>query len=81
MTQLAPFSRVTHLMTMSNEEILIPNHRAIREDLPRAIFGGAQARGPIIDQEGREIPEESPGRSSSGLPLRFRQFAPIRSAI
>jgi hypothetical protein len=66
-------------MTMSNEEILIPNSTRSRGDNPRGdnrrgdnprgdsrrtTSGGSfrtQARGPIIDQEGREIPPESLG--------------------
>jgi hypothetical protein len=49
-------------MVMSNEEILIPGtsrSRSGSSGKTRATFSGAQARGPIIDQEGREIPQES----------------------
>jgi uncharacterized protein DUF4112 len=73
-TQLAPALRVTHVMAMSNEEILIPNHTRSRGDSPRSnkprsdsrrpTSGGAfrtQAQGKIIDQEGREIPPETLG--------------------
>ena len=70
MTQLAAAWRVTHVMTMSNEEILIPNPARFRSDGPgetsRATFRGANARGPIIDQEGREIPQESLGPQFEG---------------
>ncbi len=56
-------------MAMSNEEILIPNKARSRSDHPwgegrRTSSGGTfrtQTRGPIIDQEGREIPPESLG--------------------
>jgi Domain of unknown function (DUF4112) len=69
-TQLAAAWRVTHVMTMSNEEILIPNPARSRSDGPgktsRATFRGANARGPIIDQEGREIPQESLGPQFEG---------------
>jgi len=41
---------------MSNEEILIPKNPRSRGDSFRR-----QARGPIIDQDGREIPEQSLG--------------------
>ncbi|MGA7997876.1 MAG: DUF4112 domain-containing protein [Bradyrhizobium sp.] len=51
-------------MTMSNEEILIPN--PARAGRSSRAFGGAQPRGPIIDQEGREIPEESLGAQFQG---------------
>ncbi len=63
MTQLALVSGVTHVMTMSNEEILSPQPARSRGDNPRktsrATFRDAEARGPIIDQEGREIPAET----------------------
>jgi Domain of unknown function (DUF4112) len=50
-------------MAMSNEEIILPNAAGPRGDssgkTSRAPFGSAEPRGPIIDQEGREIPRES----------------------
>jgi hypothetical protein len=50
---------------MSNEEILSPNTARSRSGSSRktsgAPFRGAEARGPIIDQEGREIAAESLG--------------------
>src|SRR5262249_23970209 len=57
MTQLAPPCRVTHLMPMSNEEILAAEHARWRS--ASASSRSARARAPIIDQEGREIPEET----------------------
>jgi hypothetical protein len=39
-------------MAMSNDDIFAPNRSRSRPP-----FGGAQARGKVIDQEGREIPE------------------------
>jgi hypothetical protein len=61
-------------MTMPNEEILIPIPvRAGKSS--RATFGGAQARGPIIDQEGREIPEESFGPQFQGAGFDGIRFA------
>jgi len=39
-------------MAMPNDDIFTPN--ATRPQQP---FGGARTRGPVIDQEGREIPE------------------------
>ncbi len=45
-------------MAMSNDDILSPG--TVRSGkASRATFRGAEARGPIIDQEGREIPLES----------------------
>jgi len=58
MTQLAQPCRVTHLMAMSNEEILAPDHTRFRRSA-NGRSRSARARGPIIDQEGREIPEEA----------------------
>jgi hypothetical protein len=65
MTQLAPALRVTHVMAMSNDEIISPQPARSRSSssgkTSRATFGGPQPRGPIIDQEGREIPADSLG--------------------
>ena len=62
-------------MTMSNEEILVPPRAHARGDGPqhgsRAGFRGAQAHGPIIDQEGREIPAESLGTQFQGFRFDF----------
>jgi hypothetical protein len=69
MTQLALSLRVTHVMTMSNEEILVPN--TARGRTSRATFRGAEARGPIIDQEGREIPAESLREQARGFRFDF----------
>ncbi|SHG71770.1 protein of unknown function [Bradyrhizobium erythrophlei] len=66
MTQLAPASRVTHVMSMSNEEILVPNPARSGKN-SRAHFGGTHPRGPIIDQDGREIPEASLGSQFQGF--------------
>jgi hypothetical protein len=56
-------------MTMSNEEIISPD--AARSRRSSAAFGGAAARGPIIDQEGREIPPESLGERFQGFRVDF----------
>jgi hypothetical protein len=53
---------------MSNEEILAPDARSRRS---QSAFRGSQARGPIIDQEGREIPEESLGWQARGFRFDF----------
>ena len=76
MTQLAPGSRVTHLMAMSNEEIISPrsrsdNSRSSSGKAFGATFGGAEPRGPIIDQEGREIPVETLGPQLHGFRFDF----------
>ena len=70
MTQLAPASGVTHLMTMSNDEILF-TRPARPGKTSRATFRGPEARGPIIDQEGREIPAESLGPQVNGFRFEF----------
>jgi uncharacterized protein DUF4112 len=58
---------------MSNEEILVPNDtRSRRESSGRSsrrTFAGAQARGPVIDQDGREIPQESLHAHTRGFRL------------
>jgi hypothetical protein len=81
MTQLAPALRVTHVMAMSNEEILVPNPARSRGkrsgNTSRADFAGAQARGPVIDQEGREIPAESLGPQIGGLRFDFGSAHPF----
>jgi Domain of unknown function (DUF4112) len=57
-------------MAMSNEEILVPNTaRAGRTS--GAPFRGGGARGPIIDQEGREIPAESLGPQAQSFRFDF----------
>lgn len=48
-------------MAMSNEEILVPDDHRFRRTSSRSARA-AEKRGPIIDQEGREIPEESLGQ-------------------
>jgi Domain of unknown function (DUF4112) len=72
-TQLAPASRVTHVMEMSNEEIISPQPARSRSSSSgrTATFDGPQARGPIIDQDGREIPAESLGGQFSGFRIDF----------
>src|SRR5471030_2291588 len=58
--QLASALRVTHVMVMSNEEILFPRSaRSAR--VADAAFRGPEPHGPVIDQDGREIPAETLG--------------------
>jgi len=57
-------------MPMSNDDILSrSNARSGRTS--RATLRGAKARGPIIDQEGREIPAESLGAQLGGFRFDF----------
>jgi hypothetical protein len=53
---------------MSNEEILVPGARS---RTGRSGFRGSRTRGPIIDQEGREIPEEALGWQARGFRFDF----------
>jgi hypothetical protein len=69
-TQLVPTSGVTHVMTMSSDEIY-SRSTARSGRTSRATFRGAQAQGPIIDQEGREIPAESLGPQFHGFRFDF----------
>jgi uncharacterized protein DUF4112 len=75
MTQLAQACRVTHLVAMSNEQTVELENPRLRGRSGRA-FRGTRSRGPIIDQEGREIPEESleQSRLDEGLADRFQRF-------
>jgi Domain of unknown function (DUF4112) len=57
-------------MAMSNEEILAPESKR-PGSTSRATFRGAEPRGPIIDQEGREIPPESLGPRLNGFRFDF----------
>jgi hypothetical protein len=57
-------------MTMSNEEILAPD-TARPGRTSGANFRGAETRGPIIDQEGREIPAESLSGQFHGFRFDF----------
>jgi len=62
-------------MAMSNDDILFRSTVRSRGDSPpkasRATFRGPEARGPIIDQEGREIPAESLGAPFHGFRFDF----------
>jgi hypothetical protein len=55
-------------MAMSNEEIIAPAAARGRRQGP---FRGAQPRGPVIDQEGREIPSETLGSPFQGVKFDF----------
>ena len=57
-------------MTMSNEEIISPATARARTS-SGARFRGAEPRGPIIDQEGREIRPEALGPQAGGFQFDF----------
>jgi hypothetical protein len=63
--QLALAGRAPHLMAMSNDEIFARS--TVRANGP---FRGAKVRGPVIDQDGREIPEP-PASGFGGLRFDF----------
>jgi hypothetical protein len=58
-------------MAVSNEEILVPNTARSRRDSSgrssRASYRAGEARGPIIDQDGREIPPDWLHRRGHGF--------------
>jgi len=54
-------------MAMSNEDIFVPN----RSRTERPSSGRAQGRGPVIDQEGREIPDASLRGQFEGFRIDF----------
>jgi hypothetical protein len=62
-------------MAMSTEEIFAPNARRARRDnsgrSSTSSYRGGEARGPIIDQDGREIPPESLGGQAHGFRFEF----------
>ena len=58
--QLASGRSVTHFMTMPNEQVLAPEKTNSRR-ASGGSFRSFRARGPVIDQYGREIPEETLG--------------------
>jgi hypothetical protein len=55
-------------MTMSNEEIISPNRARARKG---GAFRGATPRGPIIDQDGREVRPEALGPQAGGFQFEF----------
>ncbi|MFH1345592.1 MAG: DUF4112 domain-containing protein [Pseudomonadota bacterium] len=55
-------------MGMSNEEIISPNPARARNSGP---FRGAAPRGPVIDQDGREIRPETLGPQVGGFQFEF----------
>jgi hypothetical protein len=65
-------------MAMSTEEIFAPNARRARRDnsgrSSTSSYRGGEARGPIIDQDGREIPPESLGGQAHGFRFEFENI-------
>jgi hypothetical protein len=53
-------------MTMSDDELYFPNRTRSRPP-----FGGAQAGGKVIDQDGREIPDAGPHPQFGGFRFDF----------
>ena len=65
-------------MTMSNDDIIVPPRS--RTEQPRSrteqpFRGRAAGRGPVIDQEGREVPEENLRTQFEGLRFDFGHSA------
>jgi hypothetical protein len=59
-------------MTMSNDDIISPpRHSRGAGPGARTPFGGSKARGPIIDQEGHEIPAAALGNQFQGFRFEF----------
>ena len=54
---------------MSNNDIYF--RKAARSSTADAALGGARVRGPVIDQDGREIPQESLGSRFQGFRFDF----------
>jgi Domain of unknown function (DUF4112) len=72
--QLALASCVPHLMAMSNDEIYSRNPARSRSSSSRnagSASARAEALGPVIDQDGREIPGEQLGSQFSGFRFDF----------
>jgi hypothetical protein len=76
-TQLAIVWRVTHLMAMSNDEIYSRTTARSRNAGSRSAGAAARAEtlGPIIDQDGREIPAETLGPQLRGFRFDFNSSA------
>jgi hypothetical protein len=64
-------------MAMQPDEIITP--RKARSGTSQAGFSRAEARGPVIDQEGREIPDENLHPQFQGFNFEFSgtAFAPL----
>jgi Domain of unknown function (DUF4112) len=58
-------------MAMSNNDIYF--RKAARSSTADAALGGARVRGPVIDQDGREIPQETLSSKFQGFRFDFGQ--------
>ena len=67
-----------HVMIMQDDDIITPR-KARSGRTSHAGFSRAEARGPVIDQEGREIPVETLHPRSDGFHFEFdaATFAPL----
>ncbi len=65
-------------MTMSDDDISVRG-RPRSGRTSRATFSGTEARGPIIDQEGREIPPESLEQGFRDFRVEFGQANPFQA--
>lgn len=65
-------------MTMSDDEISVRG-RPRSGRTSRATFSGPEARGPIIDQDGREIPPESLEQGFRDFRVEFGQANPFQA--
>ena len=63
----------SHVIAMAHDPIYLRNPRPAGTS--RAAFSAAEARGPVIDQEGREIPQEELGQRTGGFHFDFRHSA------
>ncbi|MBI5321135.1 DUF4112 domain-containing protein [Bradyrhizobium sp.] len=65
-------------MAMPDDDIIAPR-KARSGQTSHAGFGGAEARGPVIDQEGREIPAENLNQQFQGFHFEFggTAYAPL----
>jgi hypothetical protein len=70
-----------HLVIMQDDDIITPR-KARSGRTSHAGFSRAEARGPVIDQEGREIPVETLNPQSQGFQFEFggTTFAPLTRA-
>jgi hypothetical protein len=63
-------------MTMPDDDIISPSRKRTGRT-SHAEFRGAEARGPVIDQEGREIPADALHRQSGGFQFDFGTANPF----
>ena len=63
-------------MNMHDDQLYFRGH-ARSQHASRAAFTAAEARGPVIDQEGREIPRERLGGPSGGFHFDFARVNPF----